>query len=249
MSEWESNWFEQIERVCIMFQLGAFTDEISQDLAKACQVCNEFGVTGAELRGIWDTGVHKLTDAQVGDIKRIITDHGMVVASIGSPFGKCELDNPQEVAEHMDILRRCADVGLELGCSIIRGFAFWGHGARLKPWDAMRAAYAPVPGILEEKGVLLALENEHSCYVGTAGHVRHFIDMMQCPRIKAVWDPANHIHDPDSDTEPVFPDAYECSKKTSSTCMSKMHLSNRTATGIACLWDRDYANGPSSFRR
>ncbi|MDQ1256630.1 MAG: hypothetical protein QG656_1228, partial [Candidatus Hydrogenedentes bacterium] len=143
-----------------MFKLAAFTDEISHDLAHACRVLSELGGRGAEIRGVWETGVHKLTDAQVADVKRIVADHGLVVCSIGSPFGKCELDEPAQVAEHMDILRRCADVGLELGCPMVRGFAFWGHGSRQKPWDRMLDAYEPVPGILEEKGVTLGLENE-----------------------------------------------------------------------------------------
>ncbi|NIA15566.1 MAG: TIM barrel protein [Nitrospiraceae bacterium] len=191
-----------------MFKLGAFTDEISQDLERSCVVCGEFGVTGAEIRGVWDTPCQELTDAQVRDIGRIVADHGMVVCSVGSPFGKCELDSPEEVAKHMDILRRCADIGLELDCTMIRGFAFWGHGSREKPWDRMLRAFEPVPGILEEKGVVLGLENEAACYVGTAQHTRHFLDLLQCDRVKALWDPANHVQDPDGRDVPSFPDGY-----------------------------------------
>jgi hypothetical protein len=127
-----------------MYRLGAFTDEISQDLERACKVCCEFGVEGVEVRGVWDTPVQKLTDGQVRDIERIAGDHGLIVCSIGSPFGKCELDQPGQVAAHMDVLRRCADIGLELGCRVVRGLAFWGHGAREKPWDKMAKAYEPV---------------------------------------------------------------------------------------------------------
>lgn len=191
-----------------MFQLASFTDEISQDLARACAVLREFDAAGAELRGVWGTNVKDLTDAQVAEIKRIVTDHGIRVASIGSPFGKCELDNASEVAAHMDLLKRCADIGRELDCTLVRGFAFWGHGAREKPWDRMLAAYEPVPAILEDKGIVLGLENEAACYVGTAGHARTFLDRLACPRVKAVWDPANHVVDPESDAEPVFPDGY-----------------------------------------
>lgn len=196
-----------------MFKLGAFTDEISQDLAYACKVCNDFGVTGAEIRGVWDKNVRNLTDDEVREVKRILDDHGMVVCSIGSPFGKCELEKPEEIAQHMDILRRCADVGRELGCRMIRGFAFWGHDERRKPWDKMLKAYEPVPGILEEKDAILGLENEAACYVGTAGHARTFIDLLGCERVKAVWDPANHIQDLDGDDELPYPDGYELIKK------------------------------------
>ncbi|HOZ46236.1 MAG TPA: sugar phosphate isomerase/epimerase family protein [Candidatus Hydrogenedentes bacterium] len=195
-----------------MFRLAAFTDEISHDLDRACAVLEEFGAEGVEIRGVWHTGCQDLSDAQVADIKRIVADHGLKVASMGSPFGKCELDQPDQVARHMDILRRCADIGLELGCSLVRGFAFWGHGRREKPWSDMLRAYEPVPAILEEKGVILGLENEAACYVGTAGHTRCFLDLLRSPNVKALWDPANHVQDPDSDTEPVFPDGYELVK-------------------------------------
>ena len=191
-----------------MFRLGAFTDEISQDLAMACEVCKEFGVEGIEIRGVWDSPCQELTDGQVRDIGRMAADHGLVVCSIASPFGKCELDDTAEIGRHMDILRRCADIGNELGCRLVRGFAFWGHGAREKPWDKMLRAYDPVPAIIEEKGIILGLENEAACYVGTAGHTRFFLDRLGCGRVKALWDPANHVQDPDGLAVPSFPDGY-----------------------------------------
>ena len=197
-----------------MFKVGAFTDEISQDLKKACEVCNEFGVEGAEILGVWDTPSQELTDAQVRDIKALMADHNMVVCSIGSPFGKCDLDSPSEVAQHMDFLRRCSDIGLELGCNMVRGFAFWDHDqVAEKPWDKMLAAFEPVPGILEEKGTILGLENEAATYVGTASQTRYFIDRLGCARVKSLWDPANHVQDPQGRDTPSFPDGYDCVKQ------------------------------------
>ena len=197
-----------------MFKLGAFTDEISRDLAYACSVCSEFGVEGAELRNMWETSGQDLTPGQVQDVKKIIADNGMVVASMGSGFGKCNLEDAKEVAEHMDILRRVADIGLELGCNLVRGFAFWDRDqVPEKPWDAMVKAYEPVPGILEEKGVILGLENEAACYVGTAGHTRRFLDLLGCDRVKATWDLANHVQDPQGRDVPAYPDGYELLKK------------------------------------
>ena len=196
-----------------MFKLGAFTDEISLDLERACQVCNEFGVTGAELRKVWDAHPQTLTDAQVHDIKRIVSDHGMVVCSLGSPFGKCELDDAGEVAQHMDWLKRFCDIAHELDCPFVRGFAFWGHGlVGERPWDKMHKAFEPALGILEDKAMLLGLENEAACLVGTAAHTRYFLDMMGSPRVKAIWDLANHVQDPDGDTTPTYPDGYDLIK-------------------------------------
>jgi sugar phosphate isomerase/epimerase len=195
-----------------LFKLGSFTDEISEDLDHACKVCLEYGATGAEIRSVWNTPVHKLSDAQVRDIKKIVADNGMTVCSIGSPFGKCELNKPEEIADHMDILRRCADIGHELGCTMVRGFAFWGHGLREKPWGKMFKAYEPVPGILEEKDIVLGLENEWACLVGTAQHLRYFLDHVRHPRIKAIWDLANHVQDPDGVNVQTVPLSYDALK-------------------------------------
>ncbi len=196
-----------------MFKLGAFTDEISLDLARACRVMNEFGVSGAELRKVWDTVAQNFTADQIREVKRILEDHDIVVCSMGTGFGKCDLEDPAQVAEHMDMLKRAADVGRELGCRLIRGFAFWDHHqVPQKPWDSMLKAYEPVPQILEDKDCILGLENEAACYVGTARHLRYFLDRLGCPRVKAVWDPTNHIQDPQSDDCPPFPDGYELVK-------------------------------------
>ncbi|MBI4556831.1 MAG: sugar phosphate isomerase/epimerase [Candidatus Hydrogenedentes bacterium] len=192
-----------------MFRLASFTDEISHDLEKACRTCREFGAAGAEIRGVWQTPSQKLTDAQVRDIKRIVSDHGMLVCSLASPFGKCDLESAQEVADHMDILRRCSEIALELDCTLVRGFAFWNRGKRDKPWEQMLRAYEPVPGILEEKGTILGLENEAACYVGTAHDTRAFLDSLGCDRVRAIWDPANHVQDPGGDSIPAYPDGYE----------------------------------------
>lgn len=196
-----------------MFKLAAFTDEIGQDLAHVCGILNQFGATGAEIRGVWSTAVQNLTGEQVRDIRRITSDHGIAVCSLGSPFGKCELDNADELAKHMDLLRRCGEIANELGCQVVRGFAFWDHHqVDEKPWDRMVAAYEPVPGILEEHGIYLGLENEAACYVGAAHHARTFFDKLQCPRVKLIWDLANHFQDPQARDMPPYPDGYEMVK-------------------------------------
>jgi sugar phosphate isomerase/epimerase len=196
-----------------MFKIAAFTDEISQDLEHACDVLAKFGGEGLELRGVWKTNCAQFTDDQIRDIKRIAADKGMKVCSLGSPFGKCDLDNADEVQQHVDMLKRLGDVARELDCPIVRGFAFWDRDqVDEKPWDRMIAAYESVPDILEEKGVVLGLENEAACYVGTAKHTRTFLDRLGSERVKAIWDPANHVQDIQSADIPAWPDGYNLVK-------------------------------------
>ncbi|HPO16100.1 MAG TPA: sugar phosphate isomerase/epimerase family protein [Candidatus Hydrogenedentes bacterium] len=191
-----------------MFKLAAFTDEISQDLAHACGICADFDAGGAEIRGVWDTNVSDLSDDEVDEVYRIIQDHGMTVCSIASPFGKCELEDAEAWNTHLDILRRCADIAHALDCSLVRGFVFWGHGRLEKPWDAIFRVFEEVPAILEANEIVLGVENEAACYVGTAAHLRYFLDQMNCDRMKSLWDPANHVQDPEGTRVPIVPDAY-----------------------------------------
>ena len=61
-------------------------------------------------------------------------------------------------------------------------------------------------------GIYLGLENEAACYVGAAQHARTFFDKLQCPRVRLIWDPANHYQDPQGDGIPAFPEGYELVK-------------------------------------
>jgi len=76
----------------------------------------------------------------------------------------------------------------------------------------MLRAYEPVPEILDEKGTILGLENEAATYVGTASQTRYFMDCLGCAQVKALWDPANHVQDPQGHGVPSYPDGYDCVK-------------------------------------
>lgn len=227
-----------------MIRLAAFTDEISQDFAHACQVLNQFGAKGAEVRGVWDKGVHKLSATELREARRILDDNGLAACSIGSPFGKCELDDKTAIAEHMDILRRCSDAAHELGCTLIRGFAFWGplrdvphiwlQPVQPRPWDRMLTAFEPVPGILEEHGTVLGIENEYACWIGTAGHAREFVERLGSDRVRVIWDPANHVHDVEGGEHvPAFPDGYEAVKDLT----VHVHIKDAAPTGDGGVQD------------
>ena len=65
---------------------------------------------------------------------------------------------------------------------------------------------------LVEANLALGLENEAACYVGTAGHMRTFLDKLGCSRVKALWDPANHVQDPQGRDVAPFPNGYDLIK-------------------------------------
>src|SRR4051794_41031273 len=104
-------------------KLAAITDEISQDFEYALDVLVEYGAKGAELRGLWGVNIADLTDEQAERARKALTDRGLAVAALSTPFFKCDLEmtapnvgeaagrmhlaTPRGLPQQMDMLRRC----------------------------------------------------------------------------------------------------------------------------------------------
>ena len=108
-----------------MFQLAAFTDEISQDFEHAVAVCGEYGVPAVEIRSAWQRkGPQDLLDDELTRMLDILGAARMTTACIASPFLKCDLGDAEAYQAHLGILRRCCEVARAMGTDIIRGFTF-----------------------------------------------------------------------------------------------------------------------------
>jgi sugar phosphate isomerase/epimerase len=190
-----------------MFKLSAISDEISQDFQRVVDVCQEFGVEQVEPRSVWDTASQDLTDEQVAEMKKILDDAGMSVAAIASPFFKCDLGDEEQYAEHIGILRRCIEIGKELGTDIIRGFTFWKTGPAEEVWQEIIDAYQEPIEILEAEDAYIGIENEASTHIATAAEAEALYEALGTDRVKAIWDPANEVYAEDG--ELPFPDAFE----------------------------------------
>src|SRR5215471_10482614 len=88
-------------------RLAAITDEISQDFEHALDVMLEYGVTAAELRGLWGTNIADLSNDQVARARQALQDRGMNVVCLATPIYKCDLTsnvpNPGEAAGPMHL--------------------------------------------------------------------------------------------------------------------------------------------------
>src|SRR5947199_9378531 len=107
-------------------QLAAITDEISQDFEHALDVLVEYGAEGAELRGLWGVNIADLTDEQAARAKDALTERGLRVAALSTPFFKCDFDmeavnegeaagrmhlaTPRGLPQQMEMLQRCIDL-------------------------------------------------------------------------------------------------------------------------------------------
>ncbi len=206
-------------------QLAAITDEISQDFEHALDVLVEYGAVGAELRGLWGVNIADLTDEQAARAKTALVDRGLRVAALSTPFFKCDLEmnapiegeaagrmhlaTPRGLPEQMDMLRRCIELAHLFDTSLIRVFSFWRKAALTAELEEqIVSAFEDPVAIAAKEGVVLGLENEHACYIGTGAEAARIAAAVNSPNFKIVWDPGNAFYA----GEKPFPDGYEAVK-------------------------------------
>jgi sugar phosphate isomerase/epimerase len=206
-------------------QLAAITDEISQDFEHALDVLVEYGATGAELRGLWGVNIADITDEQAARAKRALTERGLRVAALSTPFFKCDLDveaanvgeaagrmhlaTPRGLPQQMDMLRRCIELAHLFDTSLLRVFSFWRKAALTPELEEQIVASFDGPlALAKQEGVVLGLENEHACYIGTGAEAARVAAAINSPQFRLVWDPGNAF----GAGETPFPDGYAAVK-------------------------------------
>ena len=203
-------------------KLAVITDEISQDFERALTVLEEYNIRSAELRGLWDTNVVDLSEHQIRQAKRLLEDKGISVCCIASPLFKCDLFQSESkptgplhlakersVSEQMSLLDHCAELADTFGTKLIRVFSFWRKG------DLTQDVKHKIIEVLgnaarraESLGVVICLENEHACYLGTGAETADVLRSINSPALRAVWDPGNAF----CAGETPYPDGYEVIK-------------------------------------
>jgi sugar phosphate isomerase/epimerase len=175
------------------FVLSGFADEISPDLDEQLAVLAAESISHLELRSVWSTNVADLDDTQVARVRRELADAGVRVSAIGSPIGKIGID--AAIEPELERLRRVADVASELGATLVRVFSFFIPQAedpqlyRIRVMDRM-AAFA---AIAEERGLVLAHENEKEIYGDRPERCADIIATVSSPALRATFDAANFV--------------------------------------------------------
>ncbi len=97
-------------------RLSIITDEISQDLDCALEVCEDLGVRMMELRAIGGANVVSHDQSSLQRVKTTLDDKGFDVCAISSPFLKCHLygDGPPQGAMHFASRPRGKSSGMSL---------------------------------------------------------------------------------------------------------------------------------------
>lgn len=205
-----------------MIKVSVITDEIGQDFERALDVALEHRVRHVELRALWDTNVADLTPEQVARAKELLDQRGMRVVAIAGPVFKCHLSEQlrggggdtfghaedASIQEHLAILERTFEMAEAFGTDLVRTFAFWRAGDPTPEiYDEIEKHLREALRRTEARGLKLVLENEHACFIGTAGESIEILKRIQSPSFGLIWDPGNAAHlEPASQ---VFPGGYE----------------------------------------
>jgi len=189
-----------------MFTRAVITDEISQDLDRAAAMARDFGLDQLEIRTAWDVRIDNMSGDDLARVKDIAARNGLGIVSLATPFLKCDLGNDAEYEEHLQLLRRSIAAAHTLGAKIIRTFTFWKKGDLAPVFDRIVTAYREPARIAAGEGVVLGVENEPACFVGTGHEAADFLEAVDHPAVKAVWDPGNACW---TKHERAVPDGYE----------------------------------------
>lgn len=188
-----------------MIRPCVFSDEVAPEFEEAARLSAGAGAAGLELRGrMWGKSIGQIGDQDVERIRGVCARNGLEVAVIGSPVGKCDMEDPEECRRHQLLFSRMAALARAFGTRLIRGFALWRPG-RDRATDDIRPdldAYlprvveflAPLVEAAEREGVRLCLETEGATLVGTCAEARKVMDALgRSPALGVAWDVNNGL--------------------------------------------------------
>jgi sugar phosphate isomerase/epimerase len=202
-----------------MIRPAVITDEITQEFERALDVMLEYGVRDAELRGLWGTNIMDLSPEQLARAKGALDERGMRVCGIASPLYKCDLQprerggekGPLHLAversldEQLTLLEHAIELARYFDTNLIRIFAFWKQGELTDELlGRIVNALRPAASRAERAGVVLGLENEGACMLGTGAETVRALKAIDSPALRCVWDPGNAFFS----GETAYPDGY-----------------------------------------
>ena len=189
------------------YRIAAITDEFSPDsLEAALTGMTEVGMTGAELRVVGRRNMIDLSDGEVDAVRATVAAKGMEIVSLASPLLKCVLPDsppldsrvqhdvfgsPHTFEDQPVLTRRAFEIAERLEVRIIRVFSYWRTTDPEKCFPRLSEALLALADTAASRGMVIALENEHACNVGTAAEAARFLSTIDHPALQLLWDPAN----------------------------------------------------------
>jgi sugar phosphate isomerase/epimerase len=130
----------------------------------------------------------------------------MSVPAIASPLLKCTLPHgpavdarlqqdvfgsPYTLEDQPRLTRRAFEIARRTGARIIRVFSYWRTIDPPAVFDDVVGVLGRLADEAHAQGVVIGLENEPACNVGTAHETARVLAALDHPALQVVWDPAN----------------------------------------------------------
>jgi sugar phosphate isomerase/epimerase len=188
--------------------IAAITDEFSPNLADALPFMQEIGMTGAELRVIDGKNILDLNDEELKRTRDAVQGAGLNVVSIASPLLKCVLPNAPEVDPRFQhdifaskhtfedqprLTERAIEIAHFFSAPILRVFSYWRTLQPERGEPAIVEALSGLASLGEKENVIIGVENEHACNIGTGAETAHILKLVPSRNLMIVWDPANAL--------------------------------------------------------
>jgi sugar phosphate isomerase/epimerase len=188
------------------YKLGIITDEITEDFAQALDFIAQYSLTYCELRELWNKNIMNVSQADLTRAKALIRKRGLRVSAIASPVFKYNLPEMPAREEKRDtfratftdqdtddLLRRVFELARFFGTNQIRIFSYWRVDEPEKAYPYVRDRLAKAAAMAKREGMILALENEPACNVGTGKELGRIIRDINSPHLRGTWDPGNSV--------------------------------------------------------
>jgi len=200
------------------FKLGIITDELTNQLNEALAFISENGLRWCELREIWANNIMNASQEDLDRAKKLMAQYKIQVSDIASPIFKWNLPQmPAKADEKRDefkasftepdadpLLEKSFRLARHFGTHKVRIFSYWRVENPDKAYPYIRERLAKAAQLAAKNDIILVLENEHSCNVGTGKELGRFLKDVNSPNLRGVWDPGNAV----MLGEVPFPDGY-----------------------------------------
>ncbi|HTS61271.1 MAG TPA: sugar phosphate isomerase/epimerase family protein [Candidatus Acidoferrales bacterium] len=228
------------------YPIAAITDEFSPDLETAVRSMRQIGMTGAELRMVSGRNIIDLTDSELDRAIGIVRGAGMEIISIASPVLKCVLPGAPDIdprfqqdmfasqhtfADQPRLAERAFEIARRTGARIVRVFSYWRTVQPDACFDRIVAALRKLADQAAAHNLIIGIENEHACNIGTGSEAARLLAALDHPNLKLVWDPANCV----VGGEKPVPDGY---RKLPVSRIQHVHAKDCTMDGHKPDWCR-----------
>lgn len=201
------------------FKLGIITDEITDEFEKALDFISSYSLDWCELRDLWHKNIMNLDQAELDRARGLIQKHRLDVSQIGSPVFKYNLPQmPAKPSEKRDtfranftdqdsdhLLQKSFELAKFFGTKKVRIFSYWRVDDPEKAYPYVRDRLGKAAEIAGKNDILLTLENEHECNIGTGKELGRVLRDINSPHLRGNWDPGNAV----MLNEVPYPDGYE----------------------------------------